>query len=61
MAVNPFLTVPAGSTIRVGHRKFGSSSTGGLAGYLNEACPGEWQLGTGSTLTWPSGNGVSFN
>jgi len=54
LAVNPTLLVPANTAIQVGHRTLGSSSTGGLAGYLNEACPNDWLLGTGSTLPWPA-------
>jgi len=51
---NPGLNVPAGQAIKVAHRRLGSSSTGGLSGYLNKKCPGDWGLGAGSTINWPS-------
>jgi len=56
---NPGLSVPADEPILVGHRTLGSSSTGGLAGYLHKKCPGHWPLGTSSTLSWP--NHASFH
>lgn len=54
LADNPGLTVPAGTSIQVGHRTTGSSSTGGTTGYLNAKCPSSWSLGEGSTVPWPS-------
>jgi len=54
VAQNPGMSVPAGTKIQVGHRTLGSSSTGGLAGYLSKKCSSsEWLLGTGSKLGWP--------
>jgi len=53
-AQNPGMSVPSGTKIQVGHRTLGSSSTGGLAGYLSKKCSSsEWTLGTGSKLQWP--------
>jgi len=54
LAENPDLRVPAGTKIQVGHRTLGSSSTGGLAGYLEMKCSASWGLGAGSSLSWPS-------
>jgi len=54
LAQNDGMSVPAGTEIKIGHRKLGSSSTGGLAGYLNKKCPNDWSLGTGSSLNWPN-------
>mmetsp|Transcript_85516 Transcript_85516/g.151339 ORF Transcript_85516/g.151339 Transcript_85516/m.151339 type:complete len:895 (+) Transcript_85516:76-2760(+) len=59
LAENADLQVPAGTTIQVGHRTLGSSSTGGLGGYLTKACPSSWSLGAGSTMTWPTGGGFT--
>mmetsp|Transcript_33118 Transcript_33118/g.87570 ORF Transcript_33118/g.87570 Transcript_33118/m.87570 type:complete len:476 (+) Transcript_33118:2-1429(+) len=53
-AQNPGISVPEGTKIQVGHRSLGSSSTGGLAGYLHKKCAAAWSLGTGSTLDWPT-------
>ena len=35
---------------KVGHRTVGSSSTGGITGYLEAKCPTSWTLG--AALTW---------
>merc|ERR1719401_1365660 len=43
-AQNPGLPVPAGTTIKVGHRTHGSSSTGGVTGYLHKKCKEHWSL-----------------
>lgn len=59
LAANPGMSVPAGTTIQVGHRVLGSSSTGGLAGYLNQKCPAKWPLGDGSTLNWATSSGFN--
>lgn len=57
---NPGMNVPAGTVIKVGHRTLGSSSTGGLTGYLNKKCPSEWQpMTAGSTVTWPTSEGFT--
>jgi ABC-type phosphate transport system substrate-binding protein len=60
VAQNPNLQVPSGQKIIVGHRIYGSSSTGGTTGYLNSKCPNDWKnidggaaMGEGSTVTWP--------
>ncbi|CAJ1357226.1 unnamed protein product [Effrenium voratum] len=58
-ALNPILSVPAGTKIQVGHRTVGSSSTGGITGYLEAKCPTSWTLGSGSTITWPTSD--NFN
>mmetsp|Transcript_22990 Transcript_22990/g.47310 ORF Transcript_22990/g.47310 Transcript_22990/m.47310 type:complete len:912 (+) Transcript_22990:38-2773(+) len=59
-AVNPGLTVPAGTVIKVGHRTAGSSSTTGLTSYLKQKCEGTgWTLGSGSTVTWPTTSGFT--
>lgn len=54
-ALNPSLSVPADTNIKVVHRVHGSSSTAGTTAYLEKTCPGDWKLGSGSTITWPSG------
>mmetsp|Transcript_35931 Transcript_35931/g.84113 ORF Transcript_35931/g.84113 Transcript_35931/m.84113 type:complete len:941 (-) Transcript_35931:206-3028(-) len=56
LADNPSMQgqIPAGTKIQVGHRSLGSSSTGGLTGYLEKTCPTSWLLGSGSTITWPN-------
>lgn len=56
---NPTISVPAGTKIQIGHRRLGSSSTGGLAGYLDKKCKASWPLGTGSKLNWPTSD--NFN
>jgi len=38
-ALNSNLNPPAGQKIMVGHRAHGSSSTGGVTGYLAKSCP----------------------
>jgi len=56
IAQNPGMNVATEhQLIKVGHRTLGSSSTGGVAGYLDKKCGSEWALGTGSTLNWPTG------
>eukprot|EP00435_Cladocopium_sp_Y103_P034736 s2169_g9.t1 len=58
-AENPNLNVPAGTTIKVGHRTEGSSSTTGFTGYLNSKCSTHWSLGSGSTVNWPTSSGFN--
>lgn len=53
-AQNPNINVPANQAIHVFHRDLGSSSTGGITGYLNKKCPTHWTLGAGSTISWPA-------
>ncbi|CAK9104350.1 Phosphate-binding protein PstS (PBP) [Durusdinium trenchii] len=53
-AQNEGISVPAGQKIRVNHRNLGSSSTGGLTGYLQKKCDAQWGLGAGSSITWPA-------
>eukprot|EP00421_Protoceratium_reticulatum_P065861 CAMPEP_0168415874 /NCGR_PEP_ID=MMETSP0228-20121227/30456_1 /TAXON_ID=133427 /ORGANISM="Protoceratium reticulatum, Strain CCCM 535 (=CCMP 1889)" /LENGTH=861 /DNA_ID=CAMNT_0008429695 /DNA_START=195 /DNA_END=2780 /DNA_ORIENTATION=+ len=55
MALNPQLSVPANTQIKVVRRVLGSSSTAGTTSYLQRNCPGSWSLGSGSTITWPAG------
>jgi len=52
-ALNSDLKPPAGQKIMVGHRTLGSSSTGGLTGYLKKSCLPSWPRGEGSTIDWP--------
>lgn len=59
VADNPNLNVPAGRTIQVGHRTRGSSSTGGLSGYMNAKCPSQWTLGASSSIDWPTSAGFT--
>jgi len=47
------MSVPAGTKIQVGHRTTGSSSTGGITGYLNAKCPASWTRGASAKITWP--------
>lgn len=55
LAENPDLSPPANQPIKVAHRTRGSSSTGGVSGYLDAKCSDEdWPLGAGSSLTWPT-------
>jgi len=58
-ALNPGLMVPAGQPIKVGHRVLGSSSTGGLAGYLAKTCPASWTFGACSVCPWPTTAGFT--
>eukprot|EP00434_Breviolum_minutum_P010839 symbB.v1.2.009555.t1/scaffold604.1/size182248/13 len=53
-AQNPNINVPANQAIHVFHRRLGSSSTGGITGYLNKKCPQHWTLGAGSSVSWPT-------
>lgn len=53
-ALNSDLNPPAGQMITVGHRTHGSSSTGGVTGYLSKSCLASWPRGEGSTIVWPS-------
>lgn len=60
-AENPSLSVPAGTPIKVGRRTLGSSSTGGLSGYLTAKCSASWKMhdtgaamGDGGSITWPT-------
>ena len=41
--------------VTVVHRALGSSSTNGATQYLAVACPEEWKLGYGKTISWPQG------
>jgi len=52
-ALNSNLDPPANQKIMVGHRTLGSSSTGGITGYLDKSCPASWPRGQGSTISWP--------
>mmetsp|Transcript_3934 Transcript_3934/g.8772 ORF Transcript_3934/g.8772 Transcript_3934/m.8772 type:complete len:894 (-) Transcript_3934:447-3128(-) len=57
-AANTHLAVPAGTKIKVAHRKEGSSSTSGTTEYLDTACKAEWSdkgKTTGSTVEWAAG------
>jgi ABC-type phosphate transport system substrate-binding protein len=53
-ALNSNLNPPASQKIMVGHRTLGSSSTGGVTGYLAKSCLASWPRGSGSSITWPS-------
>eukprot|EP00466_Bigelowiella_natans_P011201 jgi/Bigna1/132573/aug1.18_g7281 len=59
--LNPSLTVPAGTPIKVFHRIKGSSSTSGVTQYLEQrtsaagdSCPQLWSRGSGSKINWPT-------
>lgn len=52
-AANPDMTYTG--PIKVVHRVQGSSSTAGFTSYLGQKCPDSWDLGSGSTITWPDG------
>ena len=52
-AANPDMTYTG--PIKVVHRVQGSSSTAGFTSYLGQKCPDSWDLGSGSTITWPEG------
>ena len=52
-ALNPKLSFSG--PIKVVHRVQGSSSTAGFTEYLAQKCPESWDLGSGSTITWPEG------
>lgn len=54
VALNPGLTYSG--KIKVVHRVQGSSSTAGFTEYLSQKCPASWTLGSGSTITWPTGS-----
>merc|ERR1719410_3372974 len=55
LALNPKLQVPKGQNIEVFHRVLGSSTTAGVATYLNAACPAQWPSSmVGKQITWPS-------
>mmetsp|Transcript_52905 Transcript_52905/g.123832 ORF Transcript_52905/g.123832 Transcript_52905/m.123832 type:complete len:948 (-) Transcript_52905:90-2933(-) len=55
VALNEGMSVaPANELIRVGHRTLGSSSTGGVSGYLDKKCSSQWGLGASSTIAWPT-------
>ena len=57
LAVNPKLKTFSpdivGKDIKVVHRALGSSSTNGATEYLSAACPENWKLGAGKTISWP--------
>ena len=51
-ALNTEVALPS-LPIKVVHRVKGSSSTAGFTAYMLATCPASWELGTGSTITWP--------
>ena len=62
MKLNPTLSIPANTPIKVATRTLGSSSTSLTTQYLDlmagassTECANTWTLGSGSTITWPEG------
>ncbi|HWB65952.1 MAG TPA: phosphate ABC transporter substrate-binding protein PstS [Mycobacteriales bacterium] len=55
-ATNPGVSLPS-TTIASYHRSDGSGTTAVLSGFLSSQAKGVWNLGTNTTLTWPSGAG----
>ena len=62
IALNPTLSIPANTPIKVATRTLGSSSTSLTTKYLDlmagassSECANVWTLGSGSTITWPEG------
>ena len=62
IALNPTLSIPANTPIKVATRTLGSSSTSLTTQYLDlmagassTDCTSAWTLGSGSTITWPEG------
>ena len=60
--LNPTLSIPANTPIKVATRTSGSSSTSLTTQYLDlmagassSECANTWTLGSGSTITWPEG------
>ena len=60
--LNPTLSIPANTPIKVATRTLGSSSTSLTTKYLDlmagassTDCANTWTLGSGSTITWPEG------
>ena len=60
--LNPTLSIPANTPIKVATRTLGSSSTSLTTKYLDlmagassTECANIWTLGSGSTITWPEG------
>lgn len=49
-----FSGITSTADIKVVHRVHGSSSTSGFTEYLQTTCPDDWQLDSGSTITWPT-------
>ena len=53
-ADNPSAKLPS-TTITVVHRSDSSGTTANFTSFLTKAAPSSWTLGTGSTVSWPSG------
>ena len=53
-ADNPKAKLPS-TTITVVHRSDSSGTTANFTNFLTKAAPSAWTLGTGSTVSWPSG------
>jgi phosphate transport system substrate-binding protein len=53
-ADNPSAKLPS-TTITVVHRSDSSGTTANFTSYLTKAAPSSWTLGSGSTVSWPSG------
>ena len=51
---NPTAKLPS-TKITVVHRSDSSGTTANFTSFLNKAAAGTWTLGTGSTVSWPSG------
>ena len=53
-ADNPKAKLPS-TAITVVHRSDSSGTTANFTSFLTKAAPSSWTLGTGSTISWPSG------
>ena len=53
-ADNPKAKLPS-TTITVVHRSDSSGTTANFTSFLTKAAPSSWTLGSGSTVSWPSG------
>jgi phosphate transport system substrate-binding protein len=53
-SLNPKLKLPS-TKITVVHRSESSGTTSNFTNFLVKAAPGVWTLGSGSTVSWPSG------
>jgi phosphate transport system substrate-binding protein len=51
---NPSAKLPS-TTITVVHRSDSSGTTANFTSFLTKAAPSSWTLGSGSTVSWPSG------
>jgi len=57
-ADNPGASLPA-IPVKAYHRSDPAGATAVLSGYLTDAVPGQWTVGSEATATWPAGIGVT--